>query len=250
MDVRPHPHIHLATVTYLFAGAIHHRDSLGSSQWIEPGAVNWMTAGRGIVPSERTPEELRRSGSRLDGIQCWVALPAEAEEQAPSFVHHPAATLPEIAQNGVRLKVLLGEAFGARSPARVHSALFYLDAHFPAGAELDLPAELGEIGIYVAEGYAIAGGEELSRFDLGVALEGKGVRVKAREASRILFFGGEPLGERFMFWNFVSSKKESLEAAKAEWAEGPGSARFPKVPGDEGEFIPLPETTHPPGTIL
>jgi redox-sensitive bicupin YhaK (pirin superfamily) len=244
MDVRPHPHIHLATVTYLFEGKIQHRDSLGSDQWIEPGAINWMTAGHGIVHSERTPEPLRRAGGRLEGIQLWVALPAESENVAPSFAHHPAATLPELTLAGVKLRILLGEAFGRRSPVKTHSELFYAEALMPAGSRLQLPAAPSlEAALYVAQGKVRAEREELERFALGVGKKSEGILIEALEPSRLMLLGGRSVGPRHMFWNFISSAEENIEQAKKDWgARGPGGAgsRFPRVPGDEREFIPLP----------
>jgi redox-sensitive bicupin YhaK (pirin superfamily) len=250
MDVRPHPHIHLATVTYLFDGVIHHRDSLGSDQNIEPGAVNWMTAGHGIVHSERTPPEFRAKGGKMNGIQLWVALPEEHENTGPTFHHHPAKTLPEFEQNGVKLKLLLGKAFGHSSPAATHSELFYLDAHFPAGASLTVPCQGCELAVYVASGNAEVEGQAAGQFTMAVAKSGEDLHVKATEDSRLMILGGKPVGKRYMFWNFVSSSPKELEQAKADWAKGPGGKRFPKVPGDDREWIPLPEGVNPPGTAL
>jgi redox-sensitive bicupin YhaK (pirin superfamily) len=250
MDVRPHPHIHLATVTYLFDGVIRHRDSLGSDQNIEPGAVNWMTAGHGIVHSERTPADFRATGGRMNGIQLWVALPDEHQNTEPSFHHHPSTTLPEFELGGVKLKLLLGKAFGHSSPAGIHSELFYLDSQFPAGSSLTIPAQGCELAVYVAQGKAQVESEETEAFTMVVAKAGEDLHVKATEASRIMILGGKPVGKRYLFWNFVSSSQENLEQAKSDWAAGPGSTRFPKVPGDDFEFIPLPENHNPPGTIL
>ncbi len=243
MDVRPHPHINLATVTYLFKGRILHRDSLGSSQLIEPGAVNWMTAGRGIVHSERTPPDARASGTELDGIQCWVALPEEHEEIEPSFAHHPKDTLPEFAIDGARLKLLLGDAFGRTSPVRVHSDLFYLEVFLPAGQRLALPHEGREAALYVVTGRARLGSDEIGARDMGVAMPGSPAVFEAVDDTHAMLLGGSPVGQRFIYWNFVSSSAERLESVKREWAEGPGSrpsGRFPRIPGDDAEFIPLP----------
>ena len=242
MSVRPHPHIHLATVTYLFEGKIHHRDSLGSDQLIEPGAINWMTAGRGIVHSERTPEELKKSGGRLNGIQCWVALPEEAEESAPSFFHHPSASLPEFTLDGVRLKLLLGSAFGKQSPVAVHSDLFYLDVSMPEGTQLLLPGDGREWAVYVVSG-AIDAGDELEPCSMAIVEVGEELLIEARQASRLMVLGGQSIGKRFIYWNFVSSSEANIEAAKSDWSRGPGAinSRFAKVPGDGEEFIPLPE---------
>lgn len=242
MDVRPHPHIHLATVTYLYKGKIFHRDSLGSEQLIEPGAINWMTAGRGIVHSERSPEDARAEGVVLDGIQCWVALPAEHEETEPSFKHHPSATLPEFNVGRARLKLLLGKAFDHASPVRVHSDLFYVDAFIPAGARLEVPLEGREGAVYVARGKVESAGQAIERFSMTVAKPNEGLIVTALEDTRAMILGGKPVGERFIDWNFVSSSKEAITAARAEWANGPGTpgGRFPKIAGDDRDFTPLP----------
>lgn len=238
LAVRPHPHIHLATVTYLFEGEILHRDSLGSLQAIQPGAINWMTAGRGIVHSERMSEETVARGSRLHGIQLWLALPRDKEESEPSFVHHPAHTLPLVVLGAVHLRVLSGSAYGVTSPVSILSPLFYVDATMPAGSSLTLPQEYSERAVYVAQG-SIESESEVA--EVGTMLvfssRGRGL-LKARSDSRVLLLGGEPLeGKRFVFWNFVSSSKERIEQAKSDWKNG----RFPTVPGDEEEFIPLPE---------
>ena len=251
INVRPHPHIHLATVTYLFEGKVHHRDSLGFDQLIEPGAINWMTAGRGIVHSERTPKDLAATGWRLDGIQCWVALPAEHENVAPSFAHHPSGTLPEFELQGVELKLLLGKALGHESPVKVHSDLFYLDARMEAGQKLTLPCDGREGAVYLAKGALRVSGVELSAYGMAVGVVGEPLVIEALEPSRFVLLGGSPVGERYIEWNFVSSRRESVEEAKAEWRKGPGTVRFPKVPGDEQEFIPLPdEPAEAKGTIL
>lgn len=251
MTVRPHPHIHLATVTYLFEGKIHHRDSLGSDQLIEPGAINWMTAGHGIVHSERTPEKLKESGSCLSGIQCWVALPEEFEESQPSFRHHPAESLPEFEINGVKLKLLLGSAFNHRSPVKIHSDLFYVDVFLPKGSRLELPCDGREGAVYLVSGKIEVGDLSLDQFTMAVGQVGEPLIVKADVDSRCMLLGGKAMGERFIYWNFVSSSKNNLEKAKEAWAKGPGnSSRFPLVPGDEQEFIPLPIEKNPPGTAL
>jgi redox-sensitive bicupin YhaK (pirin superfamily) len=243
MTVRPHPHIHLATVTYLFEGKIRHRDSLGSDQLIEPGAINWMTAGRGIVHSERSPEDLRASGGPLSGIQCWVALPEEEENCEPSFVHHPAHTLPAFPQEGAHLKLLVGSLFGHTSPVRTHSDLFYCDGALPAGGRLTIPCDGREGGVYLVSGRLKAGGTQLEPHNLAVGEIGEGLSLEAQEDSRFLLLGGSPVGKRFIYWNFVSSRQEEIERAKRDWLPGPGPAgsRFPQIPGDDQEFIPLPE---------
>lgn len=251
MTVRPHPHIHLSTVTYLFEGRIQHRDSLGSNQLIEPGAINWMTAGRGIVHSERTPEDLKKSGGRLNGIQCWVALPEEVQDSTPSFHHHPSDSLPEFEIDGARLKLLLGSAFNRCSPVAVHSDLFYLDAYLPKDSELQLPCDGREGAVYLVSGKVDVGEVTLEPFSMAVGHIGEPLIITAHEASRFMLLGGKSIGERFIYWNFVSTSKENLEQAKLAWAKGPGhSERFPRISGDDKEFIPLPAEKNPPGTIL
>ncbi|HTV24344.1 MAG TPA: pirin family protein, partial [Polyangiaceae bacterium] len=219
MDVRPHPHINLATVTYLFEGEIDHRDSLGSHQAIQPGAINWMTAGRGIVHSERTPMAVRQSGQRLHGIQLWVALPAAHEETAPAFFHHPAASIPSVNSPGVQLRVLAGSAYGKVSPVQVFSPLFYVDARIEAGAELELPNDLPERAAYVATGSVHVGQEQITEPKLLVFRAGQRAVLRATSDARVLLLGGEPLeGPRHIFWNFVSSSPERIERAKRDWA--------------------------------
>jgi redox-sensitive bicupin YhaK (pirin superfamily) len=239
LDVRPHPHIGLATVTYLFDGSILHRDSLGSRQPIVPGDVNWMTAGRGIAHSERTDAALRTRANRLFGIQSWVALPRAAEELPPHFVHHAATALPELSDGGTRLRLIAGEGWGVRSPVVTHSPLFYADADLAPGASLPLPEEHEERGAYVVQGAVDVAG---TRFVAGrMLLFRAGDRLALRagpEGARLLLLGGAAMdGPRYLFWNFVSSSRERVEQAKADWREG----RFGTVPGDEQEFIPLPE---------
>jgi redox-sensitive bicupin YhaK (pirin superfamily) len=233
--VRPHPHIGLATITYLFEGEIMHRDSLGIVQRIQAGAVNLMTAGRGIVHSERATEDLAVT-SRLHGIQSWLALPLELEETAPAFVHYPAGALPQVALGDATVRVIMGEAYGARSPVTTYSPTLYLEARLPPGAELALPTDASERAVYVAEGVIGIAGREYAEGKLAVARSGAGVRLRAASSSRVMVVGGEPLGPRHIWWNFVSSSKERIEQAKRDWAGG----RFDKVPGDD-EFIPLPE---------
>ncbi len=238
IQVRPHPHVNLATVTYLFEGEIVHRDSLGSRQAIRPGAINWMTAGSGIVHSERSSEAESARGPRLHGIQLWVALPREHEETAPAFHHHPAEMLPIVQQGNVELRVLAGSAYGATSPVATFSPLFYVEAVIPAGAEVLLPQEHHDRAAYVAEGSVECGAEHAAVGRMLVFSPGNHVTLVAETDARVMLLGGQPLeGERHMFWNFVSSRPERLERAKQDWKEG----RFPKVPGDETDFIPLPE---------
>jgi redox-sensitive bicupin YhaK (pirin superfamily) len=238
LDVRPHPHIGLATVTYLFEGEILHRDSLGTVQPIRPGAVNWMTAGRGIVHSERTPPELRaREGARLFGVQTWVAMPEAYEETAPAFAHHGAAELPVLEEPGKRLRLIVGTLYGARSPVAVFSEMLYADAELGDGAQLNLPAEHAERAIYVIAGRIEIAGTPIDAGRLIVLGPSADIAIAARRPARLLLFGGAPLdGPRHLWWNFVSSSQERIEQAKEDWKAG----RFTPVPG-ETEFIPLPE---------
>lgn len=245
LDVRPHPHIGLATVTYLFTGEILHRDSLGTVQPIRPGAVNWMTAGRGIVHSERTPPELRPVEASLFGIQVWVALPRRHEEAAPGFVHHGEDALPVLDAEGVRLRVVAGELFGARAPVPALSELFYVDAQLAPGAALSLPAEHEERAAYVVDGTVTEseGGGAFTAGQLVVFRLGASITLRAgAAAARLMLLGGEPMdGPRRIWWNFVSSSRERIEQAKADWQAG----RFDPVPG-ESECIPLPGGPPPP----
>jgi redox-sensitive bicupin YhaK (pirin superfamily) len=236
IDVRPHPHIGLATVTYLYEGAIEHRDSLGNVLTIRPGDVNWMTAGSGIAHSERSPMAERAAGHGLHGIQTWVALPQSAEETDPSFHHHAAAELPETHTDGVRLRLIVGEAFGMRSPVKTFSRMFYIAAEFTAGSSLVLAPDYTERAVYAADSAIWIGDIEIAQGKLAVLPAGTDVPIRAANAARAIIFGGEPLdGDRHLWWNFVSSSRDRIERAKADWAE----SRFPAVVG-ETEFIPLP----------
>ena len=238
LDVRPHPHIGLATVTYLFDGEIVHRDSLGSHQSIRPGDINWMTAGRGIVHSERSGLEQRRAGSRLHGLQLWVALPLAHEETEPEFHHHPAATLPSLDLGGAHIRVLAGNAYGKTSPVKTFSPLFYADVLLPAGAELPLLSEHAERAAYVIDGAVCAGQVRSELARMLVFPKSAEVVLRAMADARIILIGGAPIdGARHIWWNFVSSSSARIEQAKRDWRED----RFPKVPGDEAESIPLPE---------
>ncbi len=238
IDVRPHPHINLATVTFLFDGEILHRDSLGSEQSIRPGAVNWMTAGSGIVHSERSPALERKSGARVHGMQLWVALPRALEEVAPSFHHHPTDTIPMVDHPGVRLRVIAGTAYGVESPVKVLSPLFYVEAQLERGAHLVLPDDHRDRAAYVVAGALAVGGKTYHEGTMVVFREGARASVEALEETRVMLLGGAPLdGERHIWWNFVSSSPERIERAKDDWRHG----RFGKVPGDETEFISLPE---------
>ena len=236
INVRPHPHIGLATLTYLFEGEILHRDSLGSVQPIVAGDVNWMTAGRGIVHSERSDPAKRRAGARLSGIQSWIALPERDEETEPGFAHHAAATLPLIEGEGKRVRLIAGTLFGARAPARVFSEMFYADAELQKGARLALSAEHEERALFTAEGMIEIAGQSYAGGRLLVLAPGAEIVIAAREPARLMLLGGAPLeGPRHIWWNFVSSSPERIEAAKADWKSG----RFASVPGDP-EFTPLP----------
>ena len=238
IDVRPHPHIGLATVTWLFDGSIYHRDSLGSSQPISPGELNWMTAGRGIVHSERTaPPELARE-RKVFGIQSWVALPRQFEETAPAFDHVEAHNLPVVDERGISARIIAGSLYGATSPVKTHSDLFYADVQMAAGSALPLPVEHEERGVYVAEGEIEVAGQSFMEGRLLVFRPGDHITLRAKGNARVMLLGGEPMdGPRYIWWNFVSSSKDRIEAAKDDWKQ----ARFAIVPGDEKDFIPLPE---------
>lgn len=243
LDVRPHPHIGLATVTYLLSGEILHRDSLGSVQTIRPGAVNWMTAGSGIVHSERTPPELRSIEKPLFGIQLWVALPEAHEETAPTFVHHAEDVLPVIEGDGVHVRLIVGALFGERAPVQTFSEMFYADATLDAGAALALPAEHEERAVYVVEGSVQTGHATFDAGRLIVFKSGASVTLHAASSSpaRVMLLGGAAMeSHRHVWWNFVSSSRDRIEQAKADWRAG----RFAPVPGESG-FIPLPGK-HPP----
>ncbi len=237
LDVRPHPHINLATVTYLFEGEIFHRDTLGSAQAIKPGDVNWMNAGRGIAHSERTAPQLRASGSPIGGIQSWVALPEAQEESAPFFKHHAESELPLIDGEGKSVRVIAGKLFGKQSPVQTYSEMFYADARLDTGALLPLDTDYEERGLYLVSGTIEVGGETHDAGRLLYFRPGARVTIAARTPARFMLLGGAPLGPRHIWWNFVSSRKERIEQAKEDWAAG----RFGTVPGDDKEFIPLPD---------
>ena len=236
MDVRPHPHIGISTVTYLYDGALTHRDSLGVTQDIRPGEVNWMVTGSGITHSERF-DHAREHGAHMHGIQAWVALPTEHEEADPAFYHHEgSADLPTWEEKGLRGRLIAGSAEGMQSAVRVHSPQFYMHWDMVAGASRPLPAEYQERAVYVAAGNAEVAGQVLRTGQMAVIEPGQDVPVTAKDAATIMVLGGDPIGERFMLWNFVSSAKDRIEQAKEDWRQG----RFDKVPGDDKEFIPLP----------
>ena len=235
--VRPHPHSGLATVTYLWEGAMMHRDSLGSVQEIQPGDVNWMTAGAGIVHSERTPERLRGVDHPFHGLQTWVALPVVHEDVAPAFAHHPKATLPVVEREGVTLRIVAGHAYGARSPVAVLAPTLYVSIDLAAGASVDVTDEHEERALYPVSGELTLDGEALPLNTLAVLEPGGRPLLRATTASRVMLLGGAPLdGPRFIWWNFVSSSREKIEAAKQRWKDD----GFGQVPG-ETEFIPLPD---------
>ena len=242
VDVRPHPHIGLATVTYLFEGAQMHRDTLGSVQEITPGDVNWMMAGRGIAHSERTGDEMRARGHRLHGIQIWVGLPQKDEEVAPHFQHFAAADLPVRDDKGVRLRMITGEAFGLASPVKVFSPIFYAEALFERSGSFTVTANHEERGLFIVEGELQIGGEQgVETHGAGAMLylePGEVVTLFTDAPARVMLLGGAPLdGPRHLWWNFVSSSKDRIESAKADWRTG----KFGAIPGDDREFIPLPE---------
>jgi redox-sensitive bicupin YhaK (pirin superfamily) len=243
LDVAPHPHIGLATITYLFKGELLHRDSLGAVQPIRPGEVNWMTAGRGIAHSERTPPQMRAADSDLFGIQSWVGLPLRHEETEPAFAHHDASEFPLVEGEGKRVRLIAGELFGARSPVETLSEMFYADAELKAGSRLQVPAGQDERAAYVVEGEVALSGEGGATFGAGqlmVFKPGAEVTLEAHASSgaRLMLLGGEPLdGRRHIWWNFVSSSQERIEQAKEDWKAG----RFAPVP-EETESIPLPKS--------
>lgn len=235
IQVRPHPHIGLATITYLFEGEIIHRDNLGFVQPIRPGAVNLMTAGRGVVHSERAGEDLGEASS-LHGIQSWTALPDALEECEPSFIHYPRQALPEFKVGQVAVRLIMGEAFGEHSPVLLHSPTLYLDCRMPAGSQLNLPDAVRERALYIISGAVRAEDTDCAEGVMAVVTDDRAVRIAASQDSHLVVIGGDPVGKRHIWWNLVSSSRERIEQAKADWKEG----RFGTIPG-ETEFIPLPE---------
>jgi len=241
-DVRPHPHIGLATVTYLFEGAMMHRDSLGNQQLIEPGAINWMTSGRGIVHSERRPEHLRGRVHVNHGLQLWTALPREREEDEPSFSHTPSSALPQLRVGDARVRVLVGQAFGAASPVATLSPTLYLDVMLPASGRLELPAVVAETAVFAVQGELSVDGEVVAAQSMAVLEPGVTAAIAADQDARFVVIGGDALdGPRHMWWNFVSSDKERILRASADWE----AQRMGQIPG-EHEFIPLPPTPFTP----
>jgi redox-sensitive bicupin YhaK (pirin superfamily) len=243
IDVRPHPHIGLATVTYLYRGALQHRDSLGSNQVIHPGAVNWMVAGRGVAHSERTSAADRLGSHELFGVQTWVALPEAHEDDPPSFSHHARHDLPELEDGGVSLRLILGHAFGETAPAPVFSDTFYADVALKPGARAPLPDDHEERGVYVIEGSIAVAGDVFEAGRMMVFRPGDRIAMTAGEqGARILMLGGASIGPRFIWWNFVASSRERIDAAKADWMKADwGRGRFDLPPDDRDEFIPAPE---------
>ena len=238
IDVRSHPHINLATVTYLFAGAIDHRDSLGTFARIEPGAVNLMTAGRGITHSERSPPEVRPGGPELSGIQTWLALPTAREETEPAFEHVPRGDLPVVEDGGARARVVMGRLWGRESPVTCHSHTIYADVHLAAGGAMPIDPEAEERGLYLAEGEASLDGIGLEPTTLYVLRPGISATLRSAGGGRVMLCGGAPLdGPRHVFWNFVSSRRDRINQAKEDWRAG----RFTLPPDDRDEFIPLPD---------
>ena len=236
VDVRPHPHIGLATVTYLFEGAIMHRDSLGYEQRIAPGDVNWMTAGRGIVHSERSPEDERDQSRGLHGIQTWIALPQKDERTEPTFSHHPKTSLPVVQWENAELRLIAGECWGQRSPVKIFTPMFYGAVTTQGHARFDLPTEYAERAIYVVSGEVTAAGTAVAQHTVAVFDAGSQITIETETAARIMVFGGAPVdGDRHISWNFVASSQELIEDARTRWR----NQQFPKVPG-ETEFIPLP----------
>ena len=236
-DVRPHPHIGLSTVTYLFDGQMTHRDSLGVEQVILPGALNWMTAGAGISHSERF-DGMRERGGRMDGIQAWVAVPEANEEDDPSFDHYAPDVLPAFEDGGVSARVIAGSAFGVHSPAKMHSPLFYVHVELKAGSLMALPDGYPERAVYVADGGIEVDGQPYQAGQMLVFSQGGAPTLKALTPSRLMLLGGEPLGPRHIWWNFVSSRKDRIEQAKADWRAG----RIPLPTLDNKEFISLPDS--------
>ncbi|MCC5961947.1 MAG: pirin family protein [Rhodobacteraceae bacterium] len=243
IDVRPHPHIGLGTVTYLYRGAFHHRDSTGADQIIEPGALNWMVAGRGVTHSERTPQAARRGPSDLFGIQTWIALPEAHEDDLPTFEHHGRDTLPEITDNGITARLILGSAYGASAPVRMLSDTFYLDVMLAPGARFPLPDEHEDRALYITQGAVEIAGERYEAGRMMVFRPGDRITVRAgTEGARMMALGGATMnGPRYIWWNFVASSREKIEAAKEEWrAARWGEGQFDLPPDDRDEHIPLP----------
>jgi redox-sensitive bicupin YhaK (pirin superfamily) len=236
MDVLPHPHIGLSTVTYLFDGEILHRDSLGVVQPIKSGEINLMVAGKGIVHSERSAAEIRATGQRAHGLQLWLALPTEDEDCDPAFYHYDTTEIPSLSENGYRLKLLIGEAYGLRSPVFAPCPTLYLECHLQAGATLALPRDADELGVFVISGQVEVGGDTIDQHQLAILDTSRLESLNAPDSSHFVVIGGQPQGKRHIYWNFVSTSREKIEQAKRDWQRG----SFPPVPGETG-FIPLPD---------
>lgn len=237
LDVRPHPHICLSTMTYLFSGRLEHRDTLGSHQIIEPGAINFMTAGRGIAHSERTPQADRSESHPLFGIQSWLALPINKEEMAPSFTHYDQSTIPTFTESGIRIHLAAGEWRGEKSPVITHTDGLFMECHLDAGAELFIPATHDERALHLLSGQITIDNTPYTSGHMLILKPGMEIKIKSGITSHAIILGGSPLEEpRFLWWNFVASSKERIEQAKMDWQQG----KFGKIPGDDKEFIPLP----------
>ena len=237
INVRPHPHINLATVTYLFSGAILHRDSLGTRSVIVPGDINLMVAGKGITHSEREEESAQAKTRHLDGLQLWLALPETDEEMDPAFFHYDADEIPGFSEDGVSVRVMMGQAFGLTSPVKTYAKTFYAEFRLAAGKTIDAPMTAEDRAIYACNGALEIDGQRLEQYQMAILATGAEAQITAVEDTHFVIIGGEPLTERHIYWNFVSSRPERIEQAKADWQ----AQIFPKVPGDDQEFIPLPE---------
>ncbi|HTM82006.1 pirin family protein [Asticcacaulis sp.] len=237
INVRPHPHINLATVTYLFSGAILHRDSLGTRSVIVPGDINLMVAGKGITHSEREEEAVQAKTRHLDGLQLWLALPEADEEIDPAFFHYDADEIPGLNEDGVSIRVMMGEAFGLVSPVKTYAKTFYAEFRLAAGKAIDAPMTAEDRAVYACAGALEIDGQRLEQYEMAILTTGAEAKITALDEAHFVIIGGEPLTERHIYWNFVSSRPERIEQAKADWQ----AQAFPKVPGDELEFIPLPE---------
>ncbi|MCR6661213.1 MAG: pirin family protein [Asticcacaulis sp.] len=240
INVRPHPHINLATVTYLFAGNILHRDSLGTRSVIKPGDINLMVAGKGITHSEREEQEAQSKARHLDGLQLWLALPEADEEIDPAFYHYDADEIPGITEDGLSVRVMMGEAFGLTSPVKTYAKTLYAEFRLKAGKSVEAPLTAEERAVYACNGAIEIDGQRLEPYEMAVLTPGAAAQITALDDAHFVMIGGEPLTERHIYWNFVSSRPERIEQAKVDWQAQDGIA-FPKVPGDEVEFIPLPE---------
>jgi len=236
IDVRPHPHIGLATVTYVFSGEILHRDSLGHVQSIRPNEINWMTAGKGIVHSERTPPELRQHGHTLEGLQLWVVLPEEQQESDPLFTHYEKGSLPQLESDKVKIRVLIGEAYGLKSEVKTHSSTLFVEVQLDTGGQIMLPEGIEDRAVYVISGQLQIQEAQIPQHNMAVFDQTADIQLEATEPTRLAIIGGTNLGKRTVWWNLVSSRKDLIEQAKRDWRE----QKFPEVPG-ETEFIPLPE---------